>query len=101
MEYTSYNCMDVTAGITFNRIKGTPAFETESDLYHHICGLLADAGYDVVVGYPDQDGHLTSAPFYITARDRSWCLFDELHQIRDLAEDYNKGQVLILSYRGE
>ena len=98
MERMTYDFMDVTKGIWFQRLPGSPKFYKESALYRHVCRLLNSAGWNVVKQVPDKDGHMFGAPYYIREKRRKWCLYDNYYAIRCLHEAFNAGEKVYLFY---
>lgn len=68
---------------------------SESGLYYEVKREMNHCGYDCIKKQPNRDGHMTSAPFYIRARDKSWCILDEMHQMRDPSMIINKARVIV------
>jgi hypothetical protein len=72
---------------------------SESTLFYEIKKELKRQGYDCIKKRPDRDGHMTSAPFYIRARDKSWCILDQRHEIRNPADEINReGSIILRNY---
>lgn len=73
--------------------------KNESDLFNQIKLELQHQGYDCIKRIPDRDGHMTSAPYYIRARDKSWCILDARHEIRDAGKEINEhGSIILRNY---
>lgn len=97
-ELMTYNVMDIRQN-WFKRIPGTPAMKSESALMYAIKNILRDSGLNVVKKLMWKDGHLVNdTQYYIRERRGKWCLWDTEYQVRNLAEDYNRGETIHLQY---
>lgn len=69
----------------------------ESDFYYTLRDALRSLGHDVVKKIPEQDGHMTHAPWYIRSRDYQWCVLDRDYAIRCPAKALNFRRELVLN----
>jgi hypothetical protein len=86
--------------VIISRSRAGERYANESALFYALKLALQKKGKDCIKKRPDKDGHLTSAPYYIRARDRSWCIHDPGYQIRDAAQRFNRDGELYLRREG-
>lgn len=88
--------------VTVQRQKGDPRLKNESALWYAIRNVLRKEGEDVIKKEMSKDGHMVSdGIFYVrsrkTGKPGAFGIYDDRYQVRDSAEDYNKGEEVSLS----
>lgn len=80
---------------TYLKLAGDYRVKSESGVFNDLKLELRHQGYDCIKKRPEKDGHMTSAPFYIRAKDSKWAIIDPNHEIYDCAEQINLGKELV------
>lgn len=76
---------------------GDERIRDESDLFHKVKKVLNSRGDNLVKKAPGDEGHLTSAPYYLRDKDWKYCIIDNEYAIRDPAKEYrDTGQVTLM-----
>lgn len=82
---------------------GDPVFyNDESRLLYHIKNELRRHGYDCIKKLAYKDGNLVdnSLHYIRDRRKNTWCIFDDMYQVRNLASDFTKTGIVTLTVQG-
>ena len=84
---------NATKSLPSERVRGGSRGSHESAFWKRVLETARATWPSIkwVKAIPGNDGHLTSAPYYVTSADRKIHIFDGAYAIRDVASDFNKG----------
>ena len=88
--------------LTVTAEPGDPRVSGESHLWYRLKLALNQSGHAFIKKCPGKDGQLTSAPYYQRARKLPVagggieCIYDENHQVKNLAVTYReRGEITL------